>query len=151
MEMDTISWHLLDLLQQDARLSYAELGRRVGLSPPAVADRVQRMEEAGLITSYRAVVDPAKLGRPVKAILHLQVDRTHFQRSLQQIQAFPEVLVGYRTTGSSCLVMHVAVASMDALQALIDRLMPFGEPVTQMILSTVVPHRPLTKPRADSA
>ena len=143
MQLDKIGWDILETLQQDARLSFAEIGRRVGLSAPAVAERVQKMEDEGLILGYRAVGDTAKLGRSVQAIMHLQVDRANFQRSMAQIQEFPEVLVCYRTTGSSCLIMQVAVASMEQLQALIDRLMPFGEPVTQMILSTVLPRRPI--------
>lgn len=144
--MDHIDHRLLDEVQSDARLSYAELGRRVGLSPPAVAERLHRLEADGVITGYHASVDPARLGRPVQAILHMQVDRARFQRSVAQIQALDDVLTCYRTTGSSSLVMLVAVASMGELEALIDRLLPFGEPVTQMVLSTPIPRRPVTPP-----
>ena len=139
--MDTIDHRILMELQDNARLTFAELGRRVGLSSPAVSERVQRLETEGVITGYHATVDTAQLGRPVQAVLHMQVDRARFQRSVDQIQAMPDVLVCYRTTGSSSLVMIVAVASMEALEALIDRLLPFGEPVTQLVLSTPLPRR----------
>lgn len=139
--IDNLDHRLLHEVQRDARLSYAELGRRVGLSPPAVAERLRRLEADGVILGYRAEVAPAKLGRPVQALLHMQVDRTAFQQSIQQIRALDDVLVCYRTTGSSSLVMLVAVASMERLEALIDQLIPFGEPVTQMVLSVPVPRR----------
>lgn len=139
--MDAIDHRLLDEVQADARLSYAELGRRAGLSPPAVAERLHRLEADGTITGYHAIVDPARMGRPVQAILHMQVDRAQFQRSLVRIQQMNDVLECYRTTGSSSLLMVVAVASMEALEALIDRLLPFGEPVTQMVLSMPIPRR----------
>ena len=142
--MDSIDRRILTELQDDARLSFAELGRRVGLSPPAVSERVQRLEADGVITGYHAVVDPARLGRPVQAVLHMQVDRARFARSVEQIQALYDILVCHRTTGSSSLLMTVAVASMEALEALIDQLLPFGEPVTQLVLSTPLPRRSVT-------
>ncbi|GAB5537130.1 MAG: Lrp/AsnC family transcriptional regulator [Rubricoccaceae bacterium] len=139
--MDKIDHRILMELQDNARLTLAELGRRVGLSSPAVSERVQRLEADDVITGYHATVDTAKLGRPLQAVLHMQVDRARFQKSVDQIQAMPGVLVCHRTTGSSSLVMIVAVASMEALEALIDRLLPFGEPITQLVLSTPLPRR----------
>ncbi len=139
--MDALDHRLLHEVQQDARLTYAELGRRVGLSPPAVSERLARLEGDGVITGYHAAVDTARLGRPVQAVLHLQVDRARYGRSLARILELDDVLVCHRTTGSSSLLMIVAVASMEALEALIDTLLPLGEPVTQMILSTPVARR----------
>ena len=144
IDVDALDHHLLTEIQADARLSYAELGRRVGLSPPAVADRLRRLEADGVVTGYHAAVDPARLGRPVRAFLHLQVDRAHFPRAVAAVQAMDEVLTCHRTTGSSSLVMTVAVASVEALEVLIDKLLPFGEPVTQMILSTPIARRSVT-------
>ena len=144
MPLDTIDRRLLDELQRDARLGYAELGRRVGLSPPAVSERVARLETAGVVTGYHAAVDPAAVGRPVQAVLHLQVDRARYGRSLDRILELDEVLACHRTTGASSLLMVVAVPSMGALEALIDKLLPLGEPVTQMVLSTPLARRPVT-------
>lgn len=139
--MDALDHRILAELQRDARLSYAELGRRVGLSPPAVSERVARLEADGVVTGYHAAVDPGKLGRPIRAVLHLQVDRARYGRALERVLELEEVLTCHRTTGSSSLLMIVAVASMEALQELIDKLLPLGEPVTQMILSTPLPRR----------
>ncbi|PAP75322.1 Lrp/AsnC family transcriptional regulator [Rubrivirga marina] len=142
--MDPIDHRILDELQRDARLTFAELGRRVGLSPPAVSERVARLEADGVITGYHAALDLARLGRPVQAVLHLQVDRARYGRALEKVQELDEVLVCYRTTGSSSLLMIVAVPSMEAMEVLIDKLLPLGEPVTQMILSTPIARRPVT-------
>ena len=141
--MDPIDRRILDELQRDARLTYAELGRRVGLSPPAVSERLARLEADGVVTGYHAAVDLAKLGRPVQAVLHLQVDRARYGRAVETIQSLDEVLVCHRTTGSSSLLMIVAVSSMEALEVLIDKLLPIGEPVTQMVLSTPIARRPV--------
>src|SRR5687767_10332598 len=72
--MDNVGWRILEELQADARINYVELGRRVGLTSPAVAERVRRMEDAGIITGYRVMVDPAKVGLPVTAIIRLRAD-----------------------------------------------------------------------------
>ena len=146
MPFDPIDRRVLDELQREARLTFAELGRRVGLSAPAVSERVARLEADGVITGYHAAVDPARLVRPIEAVLHLQVDRARYGRALERVQELDEVRVCYRTTGSSSLLMVVAVASMEALEALIDRLLPLGEPVTQMVLSTPIARRPTTPP-----
>ena len=139
--MDALDHRLLHEVQRDARLTYAELGRRVGLSPPAVSERLARLESAGVIVGYHAAVDPSALGRPVQAVLHLQVDRARYGRALERVMELDEVLVCHRTTGSSSLLMVVAVPSMKGLEGLIDKLLPLGEPVTQMILSTPIPRR----------
>src|SRR3546814_5110246 len=79
-QLDKVGWQLLRVLQEDARLSFSELGRRVGLSSPAVAERVRRMEDSGIITGYRALVEPSKLGYPTTAFIHLKVAGEHHNR-----------------------------------------------------------------------
>lgn len=144
--LDDLSWKILEVLQEEARISFAALGRRVGLSPPAVAERVQKLEDMGVIVGYQARLAPARLGLPVEAIVHLQVDRMHYGHVVKALDTFPEVQVCHRTTGKHALILRIAVASMDDLEAFLDRLMRYGEPETAMILSTPVATRPIRKP-----
>jgi Lrp/AsnC family leucine-responsive transcriptional regulator len=140
--LDDTGWRLLQELQADARLSYAELGRRVGLSLPAVAERMRKMEEAGIITGYRAEVDTASIGYPVTAFIRM---RTAGERSLQKMQTIiphlPEVMEGYHLAGAEYFILKVVVTSIEALEALIERLQPYGETTTSIVLSTLVARR----------
>lgn len=133
--IDTLSWRILELLQQQGRATYAEIGRVVGLSAPAVAERVQKMEDAGIITGYRATVDPEKLGFAIQTIIQLQVNRDLFASTLKKLEAFDEVLDCYRTTGTSSLFILVAFRSMDHMEQFLNEVLQLGEPVSSIILS----------------
>ena len=143
--MDSAGWHLLEALQQDARLSYTELGQRVGLSAPAVAERVRRMEDAGIISGYHAEINRSKLGLPITAIIRMSTfpgDRcTRFTASVQDI---PEVLECSRVTGDDSMIIKVMAASVEHLETLIDHLSEQGNITTSMVLSTPVDRRVLT-------
>lgn len=143
--LDELSWKILAALQEDARLSFAALGRQVGLSPPAVAERVQKMEDAGIILGYQARIDPAHIGLTVQAIVHMQVPRMHYEKVVSVLGTFPEVQVCHRTTGKHALILRIAVTSMLHLEAFLDRLMHYGEPETAMILSTPISNRPFQR------
>lgn len=147
-DLDPLSWKILEALQEDARLSFAALGRRVGLSPPAVAERVQKMEDAGVILGYQARIDPARIGLGVEAIVHLQVPRMHYEKVVNVLVTFPEVQVCHRTTGKHALILRIAVTSMLHLESFLDRLMHYGEPETAMILSTPISSRPFKQAHA---
>ena len=147
--LDEINWHILEILQEEARLSYAAIGRRVGLSAPAVAERVQKMEEAGVIRGYRADVDPAEVGLPIQTFIHLQVEREQFLEVIDVLREFPEVLECHRATGSSSLIVRVAVASIGHMEGLIDRLLRYGEPVSQVILSSPIERRSFRRGSVD--
>ena len=140
--MDSAGWHLLEALQEDARLSYTELGQRVGLSAPAVAERVRRMEEAGIISGYHAEINRSKLGFPITAIIRMSTfpgDRcTRFTAS---VQALPEVLECSRVTGGDSMIIKVMASSVEHLETLIDYLSEQGNITTSMVLSTPVPRR----------
>src|SRR5205085_7534494 len=129
--LDTTGWQLLQALQQSARLSYSELGQRVGLSSPAVAERVRRMADAGIISGYHAEINLSKVGFPITAIIRMSTSPgercTRFTGFVENI---PEVLECYRVTGSDALIMKVMASSVEHLEALIDQLSAHGQLTT---------------------
>lgn len=144
--LDTTGWQLLHALQQNARLSYSELGQRVGLSSPAVAERVRRMEDAGIISGYHAEINLSKVGFPITAIIRMSTSPgercTRFTGFVENI---PEVLECYRVTGSDALIMKVMASSVEHLEALIDQLSAHGQLTTSIVLSTPVTRRIVTQ------
>ncbi|MBD2088509.1 Lrp/AsnC family transcriptional regulator [Microcoleus sp. FACHB-1515] len=145
--LDTTNWQILRALQEDARLSYSELGRRVGLSSPAVVDRIRRMEDAGIITAYRAQVNLEKLGLPIIAFMRIVSAPGQCIESGQIYGRFPQVLECHRVTGSDDYIMKVAVASVGDLERLIDRL-PHHQITTMLVLSSLVTERIIDRPPA---
>src|SRR5580692_4305275 len=143
--MDAIGWHILEELQENARVSFAELGRRVGLTLPAVAERVRKMEDAGIITGFRAEVNPAKIGLPIAAFIRISVVVDVFARVAQAVLYMPEVLECHRGTGADSFTLKVAVESVQHLERLIDKLTPFGTTSTSIVLSTLVRNRSFTR------
>lgn len=143
--LDGTGWQLLEALQQDARLSYTELGQRVGLSAPAVAERVRKMEDTGIICGYHAEVNRAKLGYPITAVIRVSTSSgercTHFAVSLQNM---PEILECSRVTGSDSFILTVMAVSVEHLETLIDHLSIQGHLTTSMVLSTPVTRRTIT-------
>lgn len=144
--LDKISLNLLRELQQDARLSYAELGRRVGLTTPAVAERVKRLEEAEIILGYRAAIDPAKIGLPIIAFIRMSIVGVDFAQIVRVAEDAPEVLECHRGTGGDSFILKVAVADVAHLQRMIDKLMPYGVTTTSIVLSSPVQNRVLLPP-----
>jgi Lrp/AsnC family transcriptional regulator, leucine-responsive regulatory protein len=147
--LDNIGWKILVELQQNARAPFAELGRRVGLSTPAVMERIRRMEEAGIINGYRAEVDYSKVGYNILAFLRINVVGDFMPRIMKVARDLPEVLECYRVTGADSFIMKVAVESVDELEKLIDRLTPYVATTTSVVLSSIVIRRVIEprKPR----
>ena len=140
--LDDIGWRLLCELQQNARVSYTELGRRLGLTAPAVAERVRRLEEAGVITGYHAHVDPAKVGLPIIASIRIRNNPSYTCAQITEIaRKLPEVLDANRVTGEDSCVLKIAVPSVNHLQAFIDQMLSYGETTTSLILSPPMGHR----------
>lgn len=139
--MDKYDRKIIALLYEDARLSYAELARRVSLSPPAVAERVDKLERAGVITGYRAQLDPTRLGYPIHCLVELTVKHLEFFVAVERIRAMPEIVECHSITGTSGLLMKAVVDTMPTLQALIARLMQLGDTKTSMLIDTPVPPR----------
>jgi Lrp/AsnC family transcriptional regulator, leucine-responsive regulatory protein len=147
--MDQTDWRILAELQRDGRLSYNQLGRLVTMSAPAVAERVRRLEEAGVIAGYQARVDPARAGLPLTAFVQL---RCALSRCLLKTTAagdFPEVVEVHKLTGTSCTMLKVRVASMPHLEGLLERLGQHGELNSHLVLSTQYEGRPVQEPPAD--
>jgi len=132
---------VLDELQGDARLSMAELGRRVGLSAPAVGERVQRLEQAGVITGYRAELDPRALGYQLTAIVRVKPGPRQLQRIPELAAAIPEVAECHRITGEDCFFLKVHLRSIEELGSLLDRLLVHGETTTSIVNASPIPRR----------
>jgi Lrp/AsnC family leucine-responsive transcriptional regulator len=140
-ELDRLDWGILRALQEDARLSYNALARLVGLSAPAVAERVRRMEEAGIIAGYRAEVDPAKVGLPVTAVIQMRCAPGKCLLKTTSAEDFPEVLEVLKVSGSRCTILKVVAADVAHLEALIERLGTHGEMETSMVWSSALSRR----------
>jgi Lrp/AsnC family leucine-responsive transcriptional regulator len=136
--LDDTGWQILQMLQEDARLSFRDLGRRVGLSAPAVTERVRRMEEAGIIRGYHAEVDLAKIGMPLLAFTRMSVPREQGGFIVEQLREIPEILECYRVAGIDSFIMKVGFSSMAHLEELIDRLRQYGQSTTSIVLSTTM-------------
>lgn len=139
--MDKFDKKILTALHENARISYAELARRVNLSAPAVADRVEKLEQAGVITGYHARINPAKIGYPILCLIELTVKHQDYYIVMEQLATLPEILECFSVTGTSGLLLKVAVRSMPDLQALIARLMQYGDTKTSIVIDVPVPLR----------
>jgi Lrp/AsnC family leucine-responsive transcriptional regulator len=144
--LDPTNLRLLAELQSDARLSQAELGRRVGLSAPAVAERLARLEREGVIRGYRAEISPAALGYTLAAVLRIRPAPRQIPTVADVARGTPEVVECHRITGEDCFFMKLHVHSVEHLEEVIDRFTPYGQTTTSIVQSSPVPRRgvPLT-------
>jgi Lrp/AsnC family leucine-responsive transcriptional regulator len=142
--LDDIDRNILRELQEDARISYAELGRRVGLTTPAVIERVRKLEDAKIITGYRAEIDTAKVGLPITAFVRMSITGVDYSHIIEVAQQSKEVLECHRGTGGDSFIMKVAVASVEHLQEIIDKLTPYGITTTAIVLSSPVKRKAIT-------
>ena len=139
---------LLRLLRDDPRLSTSELARRVGLSAPAVRERILRLEESGIIRGYRLELDPAALGYPVAAFVRVRPAPGQLPRLVELARSMADVVECHRVTGEDCFVLKVHLRSIDELDKVLDRLLVYGQTTTSIIQSTPVPLRSLPLPDA---
>ena len=133
--LDDTGWRILENLQADARLSFSRLGRQVGLSAPAAAERVRRMEDAGIITGYRVDLALEKLF-PVTAIIRISAPEENCTRLAACARGLEEVVEAHRVTGSDRLVLKVVARSVDRLDGIIRQLSQFGTPTVSIVLSS---------------
>ncbi|GGN34996.1 MULTISPECIES: Lrp/AsnC family transcriptional regulator [Marinomonas] len=136
--MDKTNWKLLKLLEQNGRLTYAELGKLVHLTAPAVAERVRKLEESGVITGYGAKINLEKVGIPITALVECQVYRTKEREFKALVLSLDEVISCHNVTGPYAFVLRVAVRSMSLLDELLERLIDLSDTNTMMVLSTPV-------------
>ncbi|HEY3739549.1 MAG TPA: Lrp/AsnC family transcriptional regulator [Bryobacteraceae bacterium] len=144
--LDPIGWRILAELQEDARIQYAELGRRVGLSNPAVIERVRRMEEAGIITAYRAEIDNRKVGLPVCAFIRVRVIGNLIPRVIAVAKEMPEVYECHRIAGEDTFLLKVCVPTSEALEKTVDKLTPYVATTTMLVFSSPVTRRAVEPP-----
>jgi Lrp/AsnC family transcriptional regulator, leucine-responsive regulatory protein len=146
--MDEINTRLLAELSANPRLTLSELGRRVGMSSPAVAERIRRLEESGVIRGYRLELDPAALGLPLAAYVRVRPNPGQLSKIAELARTIPEVVECHRVTGEDCFILKVYLPAIDQLDRLLDRFLVHGTTTTTMIQSSPVPLRALPLPSA---
>lgn len=139
--MDKCGRKLLDEIQANSRLSVAELGRRIGLSPSATAERLRQMEETGIVRGYTVHIDREPLGLDVMAFIRMSCGGQNYHRLLDYVQTLEEVRECHHLTGGDDFLLKVTTTNMADLEALIEALLPYGNPVTSLVLSSPVEHR----------
>ena len=145
IKIDHLSTEILKCLQKNARASFAEIGRQVGLTSPAVAERIKKMEDLGIIEHYQTKISYTKLGHQLRAIITLRAFVGKLRPFLKRVTSFEEVLNCYRITGNENIIMEVVLKDQAHLEQFIDTLITYGETRTHIILSDVVSNAPLLK------
>ncbi|REE80364.1 Lrp/AsnC family leucine-responsive transcriptional regulator [Lutibacter oceani] len=145
MKLDTINWKILTCLQQNARQSNTEIARKVGVTSPAVAERIRKMEDAGVIEGYHAKVSHSETEHQLKAIITLRAFMGRLKPFLETVKNFDEVVNCYRITGNENIVMEVVLKNQKHLEKFIDKLITYGETRTHIVLSNVVENNPIIK------
>lgn len=138
MVLDKKDWQILEALQADARQSLAALGKRIGLSQPAMSERVRKLEEAGVIEGYGARINLRAVGVGLQAIIRIQTDHTGIQPYLALFASMPEVLEADRVTGADCFVVRCAIAQPEELERVVDTLAAHGAVTTSLVLSSPI-------------
>ncbi|MFE0737283.1 Lrp/AsnC family transcriptional regulator [Streptomyces sp. NPDC058855] len=138
---DATDWRILEALQSQGRASFAELARAVSMSPSAVTERVRRLEEAGVIAGYTAVVDQERLGLPILAFVRLRYPHGNYKPFHDLIAATPEALEAHHVTGDDCFVLKVAARSMRHLEEITGKIAGLGSVTTSVVYSSPLPRR----------
>ena len=141
--LDDINRRLLAELHADPRLAMSALARRVNMSAPAVTERVQRLERAGVITGYRLEVDPAALGLPVTAFARIRPATGQLSKVADLARSLPQITECHRITGEDCFLIKVHASAVEQLETVLDQFLVHGQTITSIVVSTPVPPRPL--------
>jgi Lrp/AsnC family leucine-responsive transcriptional regulator len=140
---DALDWRILDVLQREGRASFVDLARAVSMSASAVTERVRRLEEAGIISGYAAVVDPEKVGLTIMAFVRLRYPNSNYKPFHDLVEAMPEILEAHHVTGDDCFIIKVAARSMRHLEEISGRIGGLGSVTTSVVYSSPLPRRPL--------
>jgi Lrp/AsnC family leucine-responsive transcriptional regulator len=140
-ELDALNWKILIELQKNARISYTELGKKIGLTPPAVADRIAKLEEVQIIKGYKAEIDIEKLGYPIRAIMCFTINNGKEKVFTDVLKNTPEVYECSRITGNYCMVIKLAVKHSSELDEIIRRFKEYGNSTTEVVLSTPIENK----------
>mgnify|MGYP000169439487 CR=1 FL=1 len=143
MKIDALNWKILEILQHNSRRSNAEIARQVGISSPAIAERIRKMEDVGIIEGYYAKLSYFETGHQLKAIITLRAFMGRLKPFLEKVKTFDEVLNCYRITGNENIVLEVVLKNQQHLEQFIDQLITYGETKTQIVLSNVIENSPI--------
>ena len=138
MSIDRLNWKILKCLQENSRMSNVEIGRRVGISSPAVSERIKKMEDAEIIQGYTTFISPFEAGYQLKALITMRAFMGMLKPFLEKVKSYDEVVNCYRITGNENFVMEVVLKDQKHLETFIDKLIIYGETKTQIVLSHVV-------------
>jgi len=142
--MDRTDCKILEILQETGRISMKDLGQQVGLTAPAVSERVRKMEESGIIRGYRAVIDPTRLNRNIFAFIDIAMPADRYNNFLKFANQRNEVVECHHVTGGDCMTIKVMVRNMMELETLIEDIKKMGNTRTSLILSSPIETKPIT-------
>lgn len=145
MKLDTLNWKILECLQKNARQSNTKIARKVGITSPAVAERIRKMEDLGIIEGYYAKVSHFETDHQLKAIITLRAFMGRLKPFIEKVKEFNEVVNCHRITGNENIVMEVVLNDQKHLQQFIDQLITYGETSTHIILSSIVENNPIVE------
>src|SRR5690348_12707172 len=141
--LDDLNRRIITEMQDNPRITMSALGRRVGLSSPAVTERVQRLERSGVITGYRVEVDPAALGLPVAAFVRVRPSGGQLPKIAALAESLGQVSECHRITGEDCFLIKVHAATIDGLEEVLDQFLQYGQTVSSIVVTSPVPPRSL--------
>jgi len=140
--LDARNRELIRLLREDARLAVSALARRVGMSAPAVKERLTRLEEAGIIRGYRLELDPAALGLPIAIFVRIRPLPGKLPKIAELARSMPQVVECHRITGEDCFILKLHLDALENLDRVLDRFLAYGQTTTSIVQSSPVPLRP---------
>ncbi len=143
--LDEVDWQILSILQQSARISFKELGQQVGLTGTAIAERVRKLEDEGIIEGYTIKLNREKIGLPVMAFFKLRVNVEHCKRLREMAISLPEIIEAHRVAGSEYYILKVVLPSMQHLEAMMEKLLQLGAVEVSIVLSTPVTNKIIQK------